>query len=459
MTVAHKIETLVNVEAEAALLGALMISNDLIDSVADIVSPDDFAEPIFADLYLVIIRERSLGRPANIITLRPFFENDPRLDSMGGIGVLANLTNNGAVMIGAKGFAEQIATLAKRRRLVDGLSQTLRAASDPSATVEELIDGADAAIFEATANDEVLHQPSGAACFDELINSFDEPVRGVTCGTIRTLDEVLGPLRPKQLIIGAGRPGMGKTACALSYALGAASKGHGVLFVSLEMSSSELAQRMAADMCFDGHAGVPFEAIRDNKLSSNQRREICRARDRMKDMPFHVIDAGKLSIGRLGMIVRRYKRRFAAKGHSLDLVIVDYLQLLSGDTKGRSNYETVSEVSRGLKAIAKDNGVAMFSLAQLSREAEKRGDKKPQLSDLRDSGQIEQDADTVLLLFRPEYYVRQAEPTKGTFEHKEWQDALHECLNRIDFIVAKRRNGRVGVSDGYFYGEFQAVRS
>ncbi len=441
--------SLANVEAEQALVGALMMDNRQIDAVADILDVQDFADDTYGAVYSAIVHQHSKGNAANPVTLRPFFE--------GNVAFLAELT--GQVYGPAKGYADQVATLASRRRLIASLSDTITLASDPTATVEQMIDSADAGIFEATHKGDPLHQPSGAQCLDEIIDAFDKPVRGALCHSIPALDELMGPLCPKQLVIGAGRPGMGKTALAISYAIGAAKAGHGVLFVSLEMSSTELGQRMAADMCFGRESGIPFEDIRDSKLNAAQRREICRARETMDKLPFHVVDAGSLSIGRLAMIVRRYKRRFAAKGQSLDLVIVDYLQLLSGDTKGRSNYETVSEVSRGLKAIAKDQEVAMFALAQLSREVEKRPDKRPQLSDLRDSGQIEQDADKVLFLYRLEYYLRQSEPEPGTADHMDWEKALAECENRIDFMLPKRRNGRTGATQGFFFGQYQAVRS
>jgi replicative DNA helicase len=449
---------LANVECEAALCGALMIDNRLVDAIADILSPEDFSDGMMGRIYTAILREASLGRPANVVTLQPYFADDPDMRTMGGPGWLANLTGSGIAVIGAKGFAEQIATLAARRRLIGGLSETITLASDPLSTTEELIDAADAALMDATHKGDPLHQPTGAECLDELMATFDDPVKGVECKSIPSIDALLGAMRPKQLIIGAGRPGMGKTATALSYSIGAAKAGHGVLFVSLEMSSTELGARMASDLCFNGHSGIPFECIRDGRLNELQRRQIARARSEMGDVPFRVIDAGKLSIGRLAMIVRRYKRRMAAQGHKLELVVVDYLQLLSADTKGRSNYETVSEVSRGLKAIAKDQGVAVFALAQLSREAEKRPDKKPQLSDLRDSGQIEQDADAVLFLYRAEYYLRQNQPDEKSPEYADWKIALANCENRIDFICAKRRNGRIGTQSGYFFGGNQAVR-
>ena len=170
------------------------------------------------------------------------------------------------------------------------------------------------------------------------------------------------------------------------------------------------------------------------------------------------MDVGSLNIGRLNMLVRRHARAMAAKGFSLDLVIVDYLQLLSPDHKGRSNYEAVSEVSRGLKALAKDNELAVFALAQLSRTVETRPDKRPQLSDLRDSGQIEQDADAVLFLLRKEYYLRQEEPDPLSPKRVDWENHLDAVKGQIEFILAKRRNGTTGTAIGQFHGAYQAVR-
>lgn len=438
-------------EAEALMVGLLMLENRFIDTVADMLADSDFSEPFYGRIYAAIIREASLGRSANPVTLRSYFLDDPQMAKLGGVGYLAQLTAQ-TLMMPPKEIAQQIADAATRRRMLTGLSNTLDLANDPTATNEEIIESADAALVDATNDNGGVHQLSGSQCFDELLAGFGQPVQGVTCKVIGAIDDLIGPMRPKQLIIGAGRPGMGKTAVALSYGIGAAMNGHGVLFISLEMSSVELAARMAADMCFDGRSGVPFEVIRDATAKTDDIRKIRAAHDMMRDMPFHVVDAGRLTVGRLNMIVRRYARRLAAKGNKLELVIVDYLQLVSPDQRRNSNYEAVSEVSRGLKAIAKDHGVAVFALAQLSREVEKRPDKRPQLSDLRDSGQIEQDADAVLFLSRQEYYVRQEKEAPG------YEQALALCLGKIDFICAKRRNGRTGTAEGQFHGEYQAVR-
>lgn len=448
--------SLSNVEAEAALIGAMLLENSIIDAACDIVESHDFAEPVHARLFDTILDQHAQGRAANGMTLRPYVEHDEGLKALGGMAYLAHLCGDGQGLLAPFDLARQVRELSQRRHMQEGLRVACDACGDLDATTAEIIAHADAAL-DARAKDSI-HQPTGGECIDELLASFANRVPGVTCGVIPCLDELLGSMRPKQLVIGAGRPGMGKTALALSYAIGAARQGHGVLFVSLEMSSTELAARMVADLCFNGHDGVPYSAIRDGNTNDYQAREIGKARDAMHRLPFHVVDAGQLTVGRLNTLIRRHARKMAARGHKLELVIVDYLQLLSSDTRGRSNYETVSEVSRSLKAMAKDHGVAMFALAQLSREVEKRPDKRPQLSDLRDSGQIEQDADAVLFLMRPEYYHRQTEPEKTSTEWPGWNADLMKCLGLIEFILAKRRNGVTGAEFGEFHGAYQAVR-
>lgn len=450
-------DPLINPEIEAALLGGIMSNNAMIDYVADIVSAEDFASPVLGRIYSAIVHEASLGRAANPVTIKGYFEGDAELQEIGGLPFLARLTANDASMVmDASEAARHIVDLSKRRSMRAGLEAAAKACADLSTPAVEIVSHADTAI-SVTAKD-LINQPTGGQCFDELIDGFGKGIEGVTCGVIPELDELLGPMRPKQLVIGAGRPGMGKTALALSYSLGAARKGHGVMFVSLEMSSVELAARMAADLCFNGRDSVPYNVIRDGNPNDWQARKVAEAGSYMRSLPFQVVDAGSLSVGRLNMLIRRHARRMEAAGHKLELVVVDYLQLLSPDSKGKSNYEAVSEISRALKAMAKDHGIAIFALAQLSRTVESRPDKHPQLSDLRDSGQIEQDADAVLFLLRLEYYLRQQEPIEGDPKRAEWEANLSAAQGLIEFIVAKRRNGVTGSAYGSFHGAYQAVR-
>jgi replicative DNA helicase len=448
-----------NVEGEHALIAALLFDGSRTDVAADRVSACDFTDPLYAAMYGLVVREAARGCPLNALTIKPYIDDLPDFKEAGGMSFLARMNQAAAGLIDLAATANQIRQFSQRRMLIENMRTVIASAADPEIQLASVVEAAEAGIFNATVTDEGLHQPTAAECLDELLASFDEPVGGVQCHAIPSIDRLIGPLKPKQLIIGAGRPGMGKTATALSYAIGAAKAGHGVLFVSLEMGSTELAARMAADLSFDGHRGIPFESIRDNTLTASQREQIAAIRSDIDKLPLQIIDTGKLTIGRLSMIIRRYKRRFEARGLKLETVIVDYLQLLHTDTPKRSNYEAISEISMALKAIAKEQGLTVFALAQLSREAEKRPDKRPQLSDLRDSGQIEQDADAVLFLYRHEYYLKQSpKADPGHPEHSEFLSALRSCEGKIDFICAKRRNGRTGTETGRFWAGNQAVR-
>lgn len=457
MTDAHDAR-LFNPEAEQYLIGAMMTDNLIVDRIADALSADDFGAPLYARIYSLICREVALGRPANPVTLKAYLSDDPDFQKAGGTGYLAELTAK-SYSFGTSHVVSDLQQLAARRRLVEGLNSALDKCADPETSLAELVDEADAAMMSAMDGRDPLHQPTAADCIDEVLAGLDEPFGGVRSGVIGSLDDLTGPLKPKQLVIMAGRPGMGKTAVAVSYGLGAARQGNGVLFVSLEMGSQELGARMASDLCHRAHGGVPFAHIRDANLNDFERQQIAQARDEARHLPFRVVDTGKITISRLAMVARRHKRMMAARGQSLDLLIVDYLQLVHPDGKARSAYEAVSEVSRGLKQLAKDLGITVLALAQLSREVEKRDDKRPMLSDLRDSGQIEQDADSVLFLYREEYYLGREEPKEDSGPKREsWIKLMQEASGKIEFILAKRRNGRTGENWGHFFGEYQAVR-
>lgn len=456
----QKIEPVRNVDAEAALIGAMLMDNRWIDRAADRLNPDDFFEALHGRLFAALIKEAATGRIVTTVTIKPYFDDDPALIELGGIGYLAKLTSDSASLLAASAAIEQIEALAKRRRLIDGLTNAAMLAASIDASNEEVISAADAALSSISDHGDGVVQVSAAKAFAEMLDAYDEPRYGVTSGgQIDSLDEVLGPIRPHHLDILAGRPGMGKTSAALSYALGAAAAGHGVLFVSLEMNRLELMQRATSDVIFDGATGIPYEAIRDGRFTSdNAKRRVYEAARVFRDLPLHLVDASSLTIGRLNMIVRRYKRRMEAVGQKLELVMVDYLQLLRPDFRTDNTNLAVSEVSRGLKAIAKQYDVGVMALAQLNRSVESRPDKRPMLSDLRDSGQIEQDADAVVFLYRDEYYLRQGKPSETDAKFVDWQMALGKCAGQIDFIVAKRRNGPSGSATGRFFGAYQAVR-
>jgi replicative DNA helicase len=431
-------------ELEAQLLGLLMVDNSHVDRVADVLSGEDFTDAACRHIFEAIVERASQGRPANPATLRTCVD-DPR--------VLIEMTANPAIYLTPADAAHELADMAKRRRMREGLLDAARqCAFLPAHEIVSLADAAVAPQAQGTAK-----ESTAAASLTSYLDGLDKPRTGVLCQQIPALDELHGPMEPSQLVIGAGRPGMGKTAWALSYSLGAAQAGYGVLFASLEMNEEQLSGRMFADLCFNG-AEVPYSAIRDRKLNDFQRRRLAEVASQAQSLPFRILDVGTLSPARLGMIARRTDRRFRAKGFKLDLIVVDYLQLMRPDSGTNKPYEAVSEVSRALKALAKDMGVPILALAQLSRAVEQRADKRPMLADLRDSGQIEQDADSVIFLLREEYYLKLAEPDPMHPDYAKWQAAMDRARGRIEFILAKRRNGMTGSALATFNGAYQAVR-
>jgi replicative DNA helicase len=448
-----------NIEAEAALLGGLMLDNRLVDPIADVVRPEHFFEPLHGRIFSAILRDASLGRLANPVTLKPYFTDDAAFKEVGGLAYLAQLTGSGAAIVGAQHFAHQIRELAHRRRLIEDLLDVVTHARECEDDLATIVSSAESALAEADEENDEGEQISAGKAAMRVVDNLGAADRngGVRSG-LEVLDATLGPIMAQDLVILAARPSMGKTATALSYAIGAAKRGHGVLFISREMSAEQLAERALADMCFDDErARVPFNAITSGNVSSDQARNLARASQALEDLPLHIVDVAHVTPAKISRLIKRYKRRFAAKGQKLELCIVDYLQLVDSNERERDPYARVSAVSRGLKSAAKANNVGLMALAQLSRAVEQRADKRPMLSDLRDSGQIEQDADSVIFLLRPEYYLLQARPEVEE-QIAIWEDACHRVAGIIEFIVPKRRRGVAGSGRGAFYGAYQAVR-
>lgn len=442
------IEPIANVESEAGLIAAILIDNQQIDRVADIVTAEDFSDPFCRQVYEIALHERSLGNAVHVLSLRRSLGEEKAK-------ILAKLTaGSGAVLIGAADFAREVHELGRKRRIVEGLESLLteakRTGQGREITADELTADCESILSDSS---EVTSAKAltAAECVERLVNSLGEDEPGVRSG-IGALDATLGPIRKHDFTIIGGRPGMGKSALASSYALGASSRGHGTLFVSREMSAEDLAERMAADLCFDGNVQVPYAAITERRVTSEQGREMARAVERIRDLPLVIEDKRGKTLGSLNALVRRHQRRFAARHQKLELVIVDYLQLVSPDAREKDLYTRVTEVSKGLKDLAKTHGVAVMALCQLSRKVEERADKRPHMADLRDSGQIEQDADAICFLYAAEYYLLQTEDTP------EREAALREEAGKIEFIVAKRRRGPGGVGVGRFYRQFQAMR-
>lgn len=446
-----------NPEAEVSLLCDLLANNRLIDPAADHLSPVDFSVPLHGLVFGKMLEQAAAGQQVDVVTLAPFFSNQegwPRLER-----VLAAADLNAGPRERTKTYLHQICDLGRRRRMVQGLQDVIRAARDGSEGCDDLVVLADEAVAELVDQSATDEQGSAGEYAARVIDSFGRPIVGVKCGTIGSLDSVLGYLRPKEFIVGGGRPGMGKTSVVGSYAVGAASLGHPVLIFSLEMSADELTRRMLADMCYSVRGGVQFEKIRDGLVKGADLDAVIAAKRRLDNLPLDICDRAGLTLAMLARRVRRQKRRLAAKGMKLELVIVDYLQLMAFSRPGMSLYEHATEVSKGLKVLAKDEDLVVLALAQLSRDVEKRNDHRPIPSDLRDSGQIEQDADTIFFVHREEEFVRRQKPAdEFGIKFEDWRNDMEAVRNKIEFLVPKRRNGPTGQAVGWFFGEYMAVR-
>src|SRR5438445_7006379 len=431
-----------NIEAEAALLGALMIDNRLVEDVQLKLRAEHFYEPLHGRIYEAILRMTDRNRIANPVTLRPLFEADESIKEVGGPAYLAQLTGSGAAVIGARDFAQQIYDLALLRALVGVGRGLVEGALDTSEDVAPLaqIERAETELYkvaeeggaEGRAKSFSDATKEALEMAERALNSGGH-LSGFTTG-LESLNGKIGGLHKSDLIIVAGRPGMGKSSLATNIGFAAAQRllrdnedgiepaksgGAAVALFSLEMSADQLATRILAEQ-----SGISSENLRMGKISQQEFRQLARAAAELQSLPLYIDDTPGLTIAALRTRARRLKRQ---KG--IGMVIVDYLQLLQGTGRNANDNRVneISEISRGLKQLAKELEVPVIGLSQLSRAVEQREDKRPQLSDLRQSGSIEQDADIVLFIYREDYYLKAVEPdypmpneTEKLAKYEEW---------------------------------------
>lgn len=456
-----------NIEAEAALLGALMIDNRLAEDIQLKLRPEHFYEPLHGRIYEQILAFLNRNMIASPITLRPLFDADPEMKELGGPAYLAQLTGSGAAIIGARDMADQIYDLALLRALVGVGREMVETALDTSEEVDPKgqIEQAEAALYRvAEEGDTEGGVKTFAKAAAEAVRMAEKALNtggglsGITTG-LDTLNAKTGGLHHSDLVIIAGRPGMGKTALATNIAFNTArrmvqdtedgiaadrSAGAGVAFFSLEMSADQLATRILAE-----NSGISSEMLRMGKIGQHDFRNLARAAADLESLPLYIDDTPGLTIAALRTRARRLKRQ---KG--IGVIVVDYLQLLQGAGKSSNDnrVQEISEISRGLKTLAKELNVPVLALSQLSRAVEQREDKRPQLSDLRESGSIEQDADMVWFVYREEYYVASREPkhpiegddAKVWEAHQQWQQDMNRVYQMAELIIAKQRHGATG---------------
>ena len=465
-------DRLVNAVAEAALLGGLMLDNSRIVPVSDRVRPADFADPVNGRIYNAMLRFAAKGMRADATTLRPLFATDG--DARYG-DYLDDLVAAPAVKEAIDSLADQVSDLAGRRELRQTLAETIDAVQDDLHIPVDVLTTRVESAGWAAASRKPVEVALSAGDMIGLVEergkriAEDPHAAGITNALVSEWDEGLGNLEHGTYNILAGRPGMGKSALANSLALGYATTGHCGLVLNHEMTAEQLALRTAADTAHAMGFRIPHKRMRKGELTREEWAIVAKVRERANTLPVRFIATGRVDVKRVYSLVAQHKALWAAQDRKLDFVIVDYLGLLGATSEDghalTKGYDRVSRVSLLLKTLAHDFDVALIALAQLSRGVEQRTNKRPILSDLKESGDLEQDADSVSFVFREEYYLEQERPRPGekTPDKKdaleEWQHDIEACRGKMDLIFAKNRHGKVASRTCKFLPEFSAVRS
>jgi replicative DNA helicase len=446
-----------NTEVEQALLGALLVNNAAYEHVVDIVGPGDFSHGIHGRIFEFIGERVGRGEKADPALLRKAFDNDPELGSG---KYLMRLLQGAVSVLNSPSYAKQIADLARRREIVLAAQDTIADAadfSDPRRSADDVVDGAEQRLYEiahatakngaeavgaissgAVADIEAAYKAGGATVVDTGLSDLDHIIAGMGAG---------------ELIVLGGRPGMGKSAAASTIAFNAAHVGKQSLFFSLEMTKGELTQRWLA-----GLTGISTDRQRHGNLEAHEWPKLIEAQQILAGMSIAVDDQARLSVAQMRQRARRWKRR-----HGLDLVIVDHLQLIRQGGRVENRRLEIGDATSNLKAVAKELAIPVLLLSQLSRAVEHRDNKRPMLSDLRESGDIEQDADVAMFLFREEYYLererlqRNARERQDAFEERlaDHQAEIDKVRGLAEIDVAKNRHGRTGMARVAWSGERQ----
>ncbi len=457
-----------SIEAEQQLLGAILTNNDLFDRVSSIVRAEHFFDPVHARIFDVAAARIAKNNLASPVTLKAFLEDDAGLQELGGPAYLVRLAGAAISSFAVRDYATMIYDLAIRRELIGVGNEISAKASrvDVDSEPREQIVEAEQRLYS------LAEQGQSETGFQSFLTAVTDAVKvanaayqrdgglaGVSTGLI-DMDAKLGGLHKSDLLILAGRPSMGKTSLATNVAFNIARKykrgitasgeegavdGGVVGFFSLEMSAEQLASRILSEV-----AEIPSNQIRRGDFTEAEFRRIVEAAKELESAPLYIDDTPALPISQLAARARRLKRT-----HGLDALFVDYLQLVRGTGRSENRVNEISEITMGLKAIAKELDIPVVALSQLSRQVESREDKRPQLSDLRESGSIEQDADVVMFVFREEYYKEREKPGDHELEKMaSWQQEMENLHGKAEVIIGKQRHGPIGTVDLSFEGRF-----
>jgi replicative DNA helicase len=456
-----------NIEAEQQLLGAILTNNDVFDRISSLVKAEHFFDPVHQRIFEIASARIQKNALASPVTLKAFLEDDAGLKELGGPAYLVRLAGAAISAYAARDYAQMIYDLAVRRELIQlgrdiaAMAAKVEVASEPKDQIIEaeqrLYKLGEQGVAERGFQS-FLKAVTDAVNMANAAYQRDGGLAGISTGLI-DMDKKLGGLHPSDLLILAGRPSMGKTSLATNVAFNIAKahkrgrmpdgtegsvEGGVVGFFSLEMSAEQLAARILSEA-----SEVPSEQIRRGDMTEQEFRRFVEAAKALEACPLYIDDTPALPISQVAARARRLKRT-----HGLDVLIIDYLQLLKGTSK-ENRVQEVSEITQGLKAIAKELNIPVIALSQLSRAVESRDDKRPQLSDLRESGSIEQDADVVMFVFREEYYREREKPGDHELEKMaQWQALMESVHGKAEVIIGKQRHGPIGTVELSFEGRF-----
>ena len=457
-----------NIDAEQALLGAILINNDAYYRVSDFLTKEHFFEPIHRKIFGIAAEMINASKKANPITIKTFLPEDEKIGDITVAVYLARLASQATTIINAEDYGKSIYDLATRRNLIGIGEEMVNMAYDTPVDMEpsKQIEEAEKQLYELA---ETGRYDGGFADFNDAslqalnmasaAHTRDGHLSGVATG-LQTLDRKMGGLQSSDLVIIAGRPAMGKTSLAtnIAYNIAAAyefeiqadgesktTNGGIVGFFSLEMAAEQLATRIIAEQ-----TEISSSKIRRGEMNEAEFEKLGACVNQINHLPLYIDQTGGISIGQLAARARRLKRQ---KG--LDVLVIDYLQLMqSGKRNSDNRVQEITEITTGLKALAKELAVPVIALSQLSRQVESRDDKRPQLADLRESGSIEQDADIVLFVYREEYYLQNREPEEGSKEYETWHEKMDDARGKADVIIAKQRHGPTGTVPLSFQPQF-----
>lgn len=458
----------VSLDAEQAILGAMLFDNEIFYRISVFLKAEHFFDPVHQLIFEACGDLINSGRLASPVTIDTYLANEKGYLDAGGKKYLETLAAAVPSTAGAADYARIVFDLSTCRGLMtigSEMSERAKIATLDDSPAQQVQDAEQALYKLAETGKYGGGFQSFRSAITEAIEIANAAVKrdgglaGVSSG-LRDLDRMMGGLHPSDLVILAGRPSMGKTSLATNIALNAAQafkqekqadgsmktvEGAVVGFFSLEMSAEQLATRIISEV-----AEVPSEKIRRGEVDQEQFDKIYHAARELEKLKLYIDDTGGISIAQLAARARRLKRQ-----HGLGLLVVDYLQLLTGSARRNDGrVQEITEISQGLKTIAKELDVPVIALSQLSRQVESRDDKRPQLSDLRESGSIEQDADVVMFVYREKYYLSRAEPREGTEEHTKWLGRLSEVGDTAEVIIGKQRHGPIGKVDLHFEEKF-----